>query len=411
MKIIDLRYANSKNRVRISAKIIWEDCDRIPQEIYFETESAYSQINDPDPHAFIIASIFPALYFGESRLYIEEAICPKLRDGLNTAMRLLHHWWYSPNHKIVSIESKRIETVPTDRTPKRAAFCFSGGVDSMATLYHNHTEYPESHPGYLKDGLLVCGLEVQDVEQFQKVLKLIGTIAESSGLTFIPVYTNIIDLGPEDPKEYWRKFWLNEYMSASFAAIAHLFSKRWHSFGVNSSHDIPNIIPHGSNPLLTSCYSSWGLQIKEEGINFSRFEKVKMMANWGVALQNLRVCNKSRFYEEGMLNCGRCEKCIRTMLALEAADALKKSTAFSIRSITPQMVDEMKGIKKNLIPFYKELLLPLNQAGRSDLSKAVERKLSEYKKIQMKEKWKRQIKKFDEDFFCGAVTKIKQHFM
>jgi hypothetical protein len=411
MKITNLKYTKTTNCVRSSATIVWEDYDRSPQEIYYETEPEFSDSIHPDPHSFVIASILPALYFGESRLYIDEEICPKLKDGLITAMNLVHHWWYPPNHKIVSIEAKKISTVPADDEPKRAAFCFSGGVDSLATLYHNRLEYPNDHPGYLQDGLLVFGMEVRDIDQFQKVLKLITTIAEDSSITFIPVYTNIIEIGPEDQNEFWGKFWLNEYMSAAFAAIAHAFSKRWHSFSVNSSHDIPNLIPHGSNPLLTSSYSSWGLQLKEEGIALSRVKKVKLIANWDVALQNLRVCNNSDLYEDGIFNCGQCEKCVRTMLALEAAGALQKSTTFPIRSITSETVDKTVRLAKNTLPLYKELVLPLNESGRHDLARAVELKLLEYYQKQRKDKWQKPIIEFDKKYFNGTVKKIKNYML
>jgi hypothetical protein len=280
----------------------------------------------------------------------------------------------------------------------------------MATLYHNHTGYPEGHPGYLKDGLLVCGLEVQDVEQFQKVLKLIATIAEASGVTFVPVYTNIVQLGPEDSNEYWKKFWLNEYMSASFAAIAHAFSKRWHSFAVNSSHDIPNLIPHGSNPLLTSCYSSWGLQIKEEGIDFSRVEKVKLITNWDVALDNLRVCNKSHLYEEGVFNCGKCEKCVRTMLAMEAAGGVSRSRAFPVDNVTVELVEKAVVLAGNTLPLYMELLAPLKKAGRPDLAGAVERKIIAYHKKIKKDRWQQPIIEFDNKYFNGGIKRMKNRF-
>ncbi len=415
MKITDLNVTDVSNRIRCSAKISWEDFDRPPQEIYFETESAYGNSISPDPHAFVIASIIPALYFGEKRLYIDEEICPKLKDGLNTAMRILHHWWYPPDHKIVSIEAKKIQTVHGGDRTKYAAFCFSGGVDSMATLYHNHREYPKGHPGRLKDGLLVCGLEVQDVNQFQKVIKLIDTIADASDVTFIPLYTNIVELGPENSDEFWKKFWLNEYMSASFAAIAHAFSKRWHSFAVNSSHDIPNLIPHGSNPLLTFNYSSWGLQLKEEGIDYSRVEKVKMISNWDVALQNLRVCNrvfnKSYVYDDALINCGECEKCVRTMLSLEVAGGVRRSSAFPVEQVTAELVEKAVDLAGNTLPLYMELIQPLKEAGRTDLVRAVERKISEYHRKIRKDRWQRPVIDFDKKYFNGTIKRVKNRLV
>jgi hypothetical protein len=44
-----------------------------------------------------------------------------------------------------------------------------------------------------------------------------------------------------------------------------------------------------------------------------------------VALQNLRVCWKNR---KGTLNCGRCEKCIRTMIGLHTVGVFNISKLF-----------------------------------------------------------------------------------
>jgi hypothetical protein len=249
-------------------------------------------------------------------------------------------------------------------------------------------------------------MEVQDLEQFNNVQESISAIAKASDLMFIPVNTNIITIGPEDPKDFWGKFWLNEYMSAAFAAIAHTFSNRWHSFSVNASHDIPNLIPHGSNPLLTQCYSTWGMPIKEEGIHFSRFQKVKLIASWDVALQNMRVCNDADFDDTIILNCGKCEKCVRTMLALEAVGALHKATAFPVTNITQDLVAEAVYIQGNTFQFYNELLVPLVNIGRDDLSNAIRSKITGFKRSTSKRKIEPVID-FDKKHLNGSLKKLK----
>jgi hypothetical protein len=408
MRITSLNLEKNGRRVRSSAKVEWEECDRSPQTINFETEQQFSNDTFCDPHSFLVASVIPALYFGERRLHIDEEICPQLKEGLFTALRIIHHWWYPSDHKIPSIEAKCIKTYAKDEQNKCTSFCFSGGVDSMATLYHNHLLYPKEHPRYLREGLVVFGLEVQDLKNFKNVLNLIGSIAEGSGLKFIPVYSNIIELGPKDYKELWHKFWLNQYMSCAFAAIAHAFSGRWHSFFINASHDIPNLIPHGSNPLLAPCFGRWGLRISEVGIDFSRFEKVQMIANWDLALNNLRVCNRDDKYTDEVLNCGQCEKCVRTMLAFEALGALKRSTSFPIKSVTVDMVKKLVHITENKLGMYKELMGPLRKSGREDLAKAVELKVIQYFNKEKNEKWKKPILEFDKKYFSGTINHLKR---
>jgi hypothetical protein len=218
-------------------------------------------------------------------------------------------------------------------------------------------------------------------------------------------------LGPKNSREFWEKFWLNEYMSASFSSIAHAFNKRWGSFSVNSSHDVPNLIPHGSNPLLTACYSSWDLPVKEEGISYSRFQKTKLISKWDIALQNLRVCNVTDAYQEGLLNCGKCEKCVRTMLALLACGALENATCFQARSLSRDLIDSAVVLAHNTLPLYQELIDPLNESGHRDLAKVVENKIQEYhrdqKKKRLKSRLKDPFKQFDQKYLNANLRKMK----
>jgi hypothetical protein len=73
---------------------------------------------------------------------------------------------------------------------------------------------------------------------------------------------------------------------------------------------------HGSTPLTDPLLGSDAFSVRHDGAAASRIEKVALVAEWPQALQNLRVCwegpNKGR-------NCGRCEKCIRTILDFRVA--------------------------------------------------------------------------------------------
>jgi hypothetical protein len=52
----------------------------------------------------------------------------------------------------------------------------------------------------------------------------------------------------------------------------------------------------------------------------TRAEKVAFISEHEIAMEWLRVCYK----DPDAYNCGRCEKCIRTMIGLRAADALER---------------------------------------------------------------------------------------
>ena len=412
MKIENLRTENTDNRVRVAATVIWEDCDRPVQELYFETQEEFANSLSCNPHAFLVACIMPAMYFGEERVSIDAEICPELRDGLITAMGWLHHWFYKPEHKLFRIEAGRKHKVSPLTEPPRAGIFFSGGIDALGTLRANHLNYPSDHPGYIKDGILVCGLEVRDADKFEHVFSSVSALAQDAGINLIPVYTNIRNLGPDDDEDFWRDFWVNEFMGPCFAAIAHAFSKRFSVVSINSSYDIPNQIPHGLHPMIDPNCSSSDLRIRHEGITLSRFDKTKLIAGWDVALKYLRVCNRSELYESNVMNCGSCEKCVRTRLALLASGAPEKIPAFPDQHITADLINKAVTLAPNTFVLYEELLAPLAEIGRYDLVHAIKLQLARYHKSQKKQVWRKSlidpVLKFDEKHFKGNLRKVKR---
>jgi hypothetical protein len=413
VKIDNFKKEKNDNRTRVAATVTWEDSNRPTMEIYFETEQKFAPDISCNPHAFLVACLMPAMRFGEKRISIDAAICPELHKGLVTAMRVICNWydWYTVDNNLVRIEGKKQYYIPDSINGKRAGVLFSGGIDSLATLRSNRLYYSKEHPGYIKDGLLVYGLEVREMEKFEPVLDMLSTLGQGADVTLVPVYTNIIVLGSEKNAAFWGDFWIHEYMGATFASIAHLFSNRLGVLSINSCHDIPNLMPYGSHPLLNPMYSSSDLRIRHEGIHLSRFEKVKLISEWDLALQHLRVCNDSKYYRTGMLNCANCEKCVRTMLALLACGVLEKTGAFPINNVNRELVSHAVHLGANTLPLYIELLEPLEKAGRTDLVHVIEEKISEFYRLQKKEKWRGRtigpIKEFDRKYLNGRLKKLK----
>lgn len=412
MRIENLRFEKQGNNLRAVATVTWEDCPRAAQELYFETEEEFVDSLSCDPHAFLVACIMPALHYGEERILVEGAICPELEEGLNTAMSWMRFWWYEPSKKLVKIESKTGSTLLRLRKQERAGCFFSGGIDSLATILTNRTNYPIEHPGSIKDGLLVCGLEVANPKAFHHVVSSVSLLARDADITLIPVYTNMRFLGPEDDLDFWGTFWVNEYMGAAFSAIAHAFSKRLTLAFLSSDHDISNIYPFSSHPLINPHYSSFNLRFELAITALSRFERCELVSKWDLALKHLRVCNKPEYYSSDKLNCGQCEKCIRTMLALQILGVLDKSSAFPVHTVTAEQIERCGPLEPNTFFFWSELMGPLRMQGQHDLLEAVEQKIVHYhqaaKRKHLRKSYIEPIINFDEKKFGGNIRKLKR---
>jgi hypothetical protein len=226
--------------------------------------------------------------------------------------------------------------------------------------------------------VVVFGLELDEPEAFEYVLDSLANVAPQIGIGLIPVYTNLyLNYRSEDAKDNFR-FWLNELQGAVFAALAHAFAGRFTVLSIASSHDVRDLAPYGTHPLLDPYYSSSDLRIRQDGIALTRLEKTKLVAEWDVALQYLRVCNIYKRYRSDMLNCGRCEKCLRTMLALLALGKLDQTRSFPSQDVSAKTILSVLDINVDVVPFYRDLIEPLEKVGRSDLTHAIRSKIAEF---------------------------------
>ncbi len=374
MRISNLKFSNEEKQARVMATIQWEDCDRPDHEIFIETEEEFVQDLSLNPHSFLVGCIIPALHFGERRIFLDAEICPTLREGLETVMALMKEWTQG-EYKPLNIEAKTRSVVHNLNNRRRAGLFLSGGMDSLAALRINKKTYPEQHPGSIKDCLFVHGFDIGGVIEsgmkyhvFDRAKMALSEVAKDAKVTLIPVYTNIRHLCDE------RELWLDRFFGAVLAAVAHAFSSRLNLVYIASSYDIPNLTPCGSHPLLDPAYSSYALRIIHRDLALSRLEKLRIVADWEVAFQNFRVCLAN---VPDRLNCGKCEKCIRTMTELLAIDALDKTKAFIENDVTSEQLEQFDITIRHRDSFYREMLSLLEKQGRDDLVNTIKKMLAD----------------------------------
>jgi hypothetical protein len=374
MRIVDLEKGRDGGQVRVKASVMWEDCDQPSREIFIAAPERFADDMAASPNAMLLGALIPALHFGERRIALDGAVCPVLKQGLSTVMGLMHHW-SNGRMQPPGLETGVHEAVPRNGRPRRAGVFLSGGIDSLVTLRLNRLRIPPGHPHSTRDGLIVHGMDIGGVvargakyHVFDRAQSHMAPVAEDAGLQLIPVYTNLRHLCDE------RELWVNHFFGAVLAAVAHTFAPRLHLADIASSYDIPNLVPCGSHPLLDPAYSSADVRIQHCDVALARLEKLRVIAEWPAAFHNFRVCLAN---VPDRLNCGRCEKCVRTMTGLVAIGALHHTRAFVEDDVAPALFDAFKITIRHREPFYRELLGPLRQQGRNDLAEIIEAKLAE----------------------------------
>jgi hypothetical protein len=409
MRIENLRSEINGDRKRVAATVIWEERERPQLDLYFETDKEFEKDLTVNPHSFLVAAIMPAMWHGEERIFIDAAICPQLCDGLETAMALLRHWWYPKDKKLTRIEAKISRSTLFPNTKNRAGMFFSGGIDSLASFRKNRLLFPLEHSWSIKDGLLVFGLETEDVEKFEHVKNSLSKFSKQAGLTLIPVYTNIRQLDDD-----WM-FWQRQFQDSVYSSIAHAFCKRFDVVSISSTYDIPHMQRDGSHPLLDINYSSSDLIIRHDAIQMSRLDKIKLLAEWDLGMQNIRTCNKSELYQNEELNCGRCWKCVSAMLAFFGLGVLDKTRAFPRLELTKELVESAIEIWGTTVCFYEDLPPLLVNKGRPDLAVVIERKIAEYeRRKELNQLYAASAaigKRVDQRLLNGSLVKMKRKIL
>lgn len=367
MKITNLHRDVEGDLHRIVARVQWEDCDAPDREVFFATESDYAEGLTLNPDAFLLGSLLPAIEKGEKRLQIDGEVCPQLLEGLQTAVSIIGSW-YGDRYQPIPIETNGIRMPRTTR-PQRSAIFMSGGIDALTALRSNQLRYPEGHPNRVRDGIIMHGFDIGGVIKngvkqhvHDRAREAMEPMAAEAGINLIPAWTNIRHLHDDSA------FFLGKYFGALLCSMAHALSGRFDRVEIASSYDLDHLGPCGSHPMLDHLYSSSDLQFHHSEPELRRFDKLRIISEWPAGFQNFRVCLQN---VPERLNCGWCEKCLRTMAGLVAIGKLAQTRAFEDDDLSPELFSRAQMTINHREPFYLEMIKPLRAAGRDDLADVI----------------------------------------
>ena len=102
-----------------------------------------------------------------------------------------------------------------------------------------------------------------------------------------------------------------------------------------------------------------------------RAEKVALLAGWKFAKKYMQPCHYVRIPEEGKINCGSCEKCVRTMMTLIGLGKLDQVSAFFENDLSADKLFRMPLSNRRKADMLLQAIPGLRQAGRRDLVWAI----------------------------------------
>lgn len=264
-------------------------------------------VSQADP--FVIAFVFPVMRQGRDVRVIGR-VSPSLLRGIEAFM---HIWeaWYPEAYRKTEITATDESEAPAADTVGEAVMAFSGGVDSCYTAWrHRHAEAGR-RTTRLTGGVFVHGFDIplSMEDAFENARRRNADILAGLDMDLIPLATNFRD---RDLDVNWE-----DAHGALTASCLSLFAGRFHIGLIASSLPYARFgLRWGSSVWTDGLLSSPAMEIRNDGAETTRFNKIRTLARWPEALEHLRVCWEGPQKDR---NCCRCEKCVRTILAFRIA--------------------------------------------------------------------------------------------
>jgi hypothetical protein len=251
--------------------------------------------------------------------------------------------------------------------PGRVAVFFSGGVDSWSSLLDNED---------VTDLIFVRGIDIVPGASHQEGLgdvveKRLREAAEAMGLTLHVVETNVRELS--DRLAPWET-----YYGCAVVAVALFLSPLFERILIAGDSDYEMQVAFGANRMVDQLWSSERLEIVDDGGRYSRVQRVERVARNPVVQRTLRVCWEN---QGGAYNCGRCRKCLMTMITLEALGLRDAVTTFPA-DLDLAAVEEIQIPAPVTLHLWEDVLDAARAAGRTDLERAVEPAIAKAKREQ-----------------------------
>lgn len=311
------------SEIQISARIDFRKKPKnYPATLWFRFPKLFSNQISVSSEPFAVALLLLAMQKREP-LQIVGSISRKLYTGLLEYQKIYHAWFPERFH-LVEIQAnpgEKQDSIPLEGiTPNSGIACaFSGGVDSFYTLLDLSGRLDKDSTQKITHALFMAGFDMplNLKASIQQLTQSYALLMKSLGVSFVVGSTNI------------RNFvntvdWTNAHGQA-LVASALFFGRTWKQFLIPSSYTMRTHPKWGTHPLLDPLLSTETLEFIHHGAHANRLEKLTALIQFPMTYERLRVC---WVQDIGLKNCGRCEKCMRTRIALEILDGLHHYTTF-----------------------------------------------------------------------------------
>jgi hypothetical protein len=380
MKLLNLSDSREGNTRTISMDLEWEESGRPAQTLYFSADGTTAELLHASPDAFAVACLPMVAWVGEKRMQVEGTLCTRYRAGLNSLNQVYSGWFKNVSRVALEPTAGFVPTTPPAQ--RRVASMLSGGVDGLASLRQNRLDYPLDHPESIRACISLFGVNTYDHDEngpvaerlraFSALQERLQGLAEAEQFELLAIRTNVRTIGVD------YSAWASVGFGGGHIAVAQLFQGTFDKILYASDGEGPNPHPGPIHPLVTPWFSSNAVVIQSDQDELLRSDKVALLADWDQGRQLMQPCHYVHIPKNGQINCGQCEKCIRTMLLLLGLGRLDEVSAFDDKNVTPSNIRKIPLQNKRKAELLLQSIPLLQKAERLDLVRAIRRRVLKF---------------------------------
>lgn len=354
-------------RVRVTAEVSYDDRAAAAETYWFDVPDrcASELTTSGDPWLALFAPL--AAHLGEP-LHIDAPVDDKLLTNVHELMTVWRCWW---GLRPVAVHASAA-SAPVAAAGRTGAL-FSGGVDAWATLLR-HTV--GSVAPRVDDCLTAWGLDITlaNPAGFRRMHAAATRAAAELGVEAIDVATNL-----RERRWWWDCDWGRVSHGCALAAVGLVLGRRLKCLLIPSTYRYGDPVLWGSHPLTDRLLSTSALEVVHDGAGLGRTEKTRLLLDHQIALDTLQVCWETNSYE----NCGRCSKCLRTMMTLELLDGLVRCPTFPSSAVDLGALARILPHGDGGLAFHRELRALAVEKGRRDVVRVLDRGLAWHRTIEL----------------------------
>jgi len=366
MEVSDIRIVESpsgEDRVRLCATVSYERGSPSVEDYWFDVSRPYvvdlSETGNP-----WLACMLPAATALGERLRVGRPVDEPLAVNAERLLRIWRTWYPELSGVTLDLDVART-TGPAQ--PGRGGAFFSGGVDSLFTVLRDRRTAPPAERRPIDDLITVLGFDIplEKKDAFERLRERHAGVAGRLGLQLIDVASNLRETRWSEAQ------WSYLAHGAGLAAVALSLEKRFTSVCIAGGGGYRGLHPWGSHSVTDPLFSTWRTDIVYDGVAWLRTEKIEAIAQSRIALDALHVCYETCTDE----NCGACNKCLRTMVALDVCGVLDECTLF------PRRVDLVEAIARMDCSHFadqrelEDIRRLALERGRPDVVRAIDRSM------------------------------------